>query len=148
MELHWYETSWRSGSLWLDHMQQTLIEDHFFPWRGKEKKKPKPTNLLFLRHQSINLKGWGRETYNTSLTLCPSYCTQPAFAMRSVLLEPGTHSMGSSRCQARALLLRPRHYLSGSWASSYMRPFYTENFTQTFPLSSSFALFFSFIFSW
>ena len=78
MELCWYKTSWRSGSLWLDNMQQTLIEGHFFPLRGKEEKNQPTADFVSLICWP---QRWGSETHhNTSLTLCPSYCTQAAFS--------------------------------------------------------------------
>lgn len=146
MESCWYKSSRRSSPLWSDNLQETLIERYFFSLKrqGKNNKQ----TLLILCHLSISLKAWGSETHHhTNRSLCTSYCTQ-FLLLTLVLREPGTRSMGSSRCQARAFLLHPRHHLSGSRASSHVLPFYMENVTQTFPLSSSFAFFSSFIFSW
>lgn len=148
MKLCWYKTSWRSGSLWLGNIQQTLIECHLFPpLKGNGKKTP--NNILILSSVYQPRRHWRGSEIHHNISLCVLHTAHnPLLLMRSVLLEPATHSMRCRRCQAQALLLHLRHYLSSSWASSYMLPFHTENFTQTFPLSSSFAFFFSFIFSW
>lgn len=137
--------------IWLSVVRQHATNFNWgqfhFLLRGQDKKNP--ATLLILCHQSISLKGWGSETnHNTSLTLCLHTAHNQLLPMRLILWEPGNQSTGSTSCQARAILLHLRHYLSGFQADSYMLPFYTEYFTQTFSLSASFAAFFSFIFSW
>lgn len=113
MELCWYKTRRRSIPLWSDNMQQTLIEHYFFSL--KRQGKTKQNKLYWFCVISLSASKHKAVKPTTTQTLLCALHTAPNQLMTLVLLEPGTHSMGSSRRQAWAFLLRLRHHLSGSW---------------------------------
>lgn len=147
MELCWYKTSWTSGCLWLDNMQQTLIGDLFFfspPLRGMEKKQE---SCLFCIINLPSSKDRALKPTTAQVEFCTLHTAHDKlWLVRWVVLESGAH-LWEQQVSNSGTPPVPEA-LSGSWARSYMLALYRQNVTQTCPLSSSFVVLFTFIFSW
>lgn len=147
MELCWYKTSWTSGCLWLDNMQQTLIGDLFFfspPWEAWKKNRKAAYFASSIYHPP-RIGHWNPPQHRLNSapfilhTTSSDWWDESCWSQELTSWEQQVSNSGTPPVPEA---------LSGSWARSYMLALYRQNVTQTCPLSSSFVVLFTFIFSW
>ena len=110
MELCWYKTSWTSGCLWLDNMQQTLIGDLFFfspPWEAWKKTRKAAYFASSIYHPP-RIGHWNPPQHRLNSAPFILHTTSSDWWDESCWSQELTY--GSSRCQTQALLLCLRHY--------------------------------------